>query len=75
MLLPNNIRPEDCIYFNGANVLEIMQREKKMSITDLYCKMKEISQISFATLMLCLDWLYLINCVILNNNGEVVLCS
>lgn len=74
MLVPDNTRPEDTIYFNGAKVLQVIQQEKRLAITDLYVILKKKSDISFATMLLCLDWLYLIDCIEVNN-GEVVLCS
>ena len=74
MLVPDNIRPEDTIYFNGAKVLQVMLEEKRLAIAELYVILKKTSVISFATMLLCLDWLYLMDCVEVNN-GEVVLCS
>ncbi len=74
MLVPENTRPEDTIYLNGAKVLQVIQQEKRLAITDLYVILKMRSDISFATMLLCLDWLYLIDCIEVNN-GEVVLCS
>ncbi len=74
MLLPDNMRPEDCIYYNGAIVLKVLQTEKKISVVDLYCRLREQYSMSFAILQLCIDWLYLIDCVIVKN-GEVELCS
>lgn len=74
MLLPKDIAPEDCVYYNGALVMEIMLKSKKMKLSDLFVEMKERIDISFATLLLCLDWLYLIDTVKLNGE-EVELCS
>lgn len=74
MLVPDNIRPEDTIYFNGAKVLQVILEEKRLTIADLYVMLKKKSDISFATMLLCLDWLYLMDCVEVNE-GEVVLCS
>lgn len=74
MLVPDNTRPEDTIYFNGAKVLQVILDEKRLAITDLYVILKKKSDISFATMLLSLDWLYLIDCIEVNN-GEVVLCS
>ena len=73
MLVPDNIRPEDTIYFNGAKVLQVMLEEQRLAIADLYVILKKTSEISFASMLLCLDWLYLMDCVEVNN-GEVVLC-
>ena len=74
MLIPDDIRPEDSIYYNGAVVLKVLQAEKKISVVDLYCLLREQYRMSFAILQLCIDWLYLIDCVIVKN-GELELCS
>lgn len=74
MLLPDNIAPEDSIYYNGAIILKIIQEKKNMSLSDLYCEVKKQKDLSFSLLILCLDWLFLIDCVIVKN-GEVILCS
>ena len=41
MLLPDNIHPEDCIYYNGSIVLEIVQQNKRISLADLFAKVRE----------------------------------
>ena len=74
MLIPDNIRPEDSIYYNGAKVLEIILSERRITIAELYVRLREKLNISFATMLLSLDWLYMIECVEVKN-GEVVLCS
>lgn len=73
MLLPDNIKPEDSIYYNGAKVLEVMQQKMCISVTDLYVELREKSDLSVSILLLSLDWLYLIDCITINN-GEVSLC-
>ena len=74
MLLPNNIAPEYSIYYNGAIVLDIVQREHRISLANLFCEVNKSKSLSFSMFLLCLDWLYLINCVSIQNE-EVVLCS
>lgn len=74
MLIPDNIHPEDSIYYNGAKVLEVMLKEKRLSVADLYILLRETMAISIATLLLSLDWLFLIDCIRVND-GEVELCS
>lgn len=74
MLIPDNIRPEDSIYYNGAKVLEIILSERRITIAELYVRLREKLNISFATMLLSLDWLYMIECLEVKN-GEVVLCS
>ncbi len=74
MLLPDNIAPEDSIYYNGAIVLQIVQRERRISLADLFCEVNKSKALTFPFFLLCLDWLYLIDCVSIQNE-EVVLCS
>ena len=74
MLLPDNVAPEDCIYYNGALVLKIVQKERRITLPDLFGEVKKQKSMSYPMLLLCLDWLYLIDCVIVND-GEVMLCS
>lgn len=73
MLIPDNIRPENSVYYNGGKVLEVMLSEKRLGIGDLYLRMREKMNISMATLTLSLDWLYLLGCLEVKD-GEVVLC-
>ncbi len=75
MLLPDNIHPENSIYYNGALVLELVQQHKSIELTELYILVKEKRNMSYPILILCLDWLYLLNVVIINKKGEVYLCS
>lgn len=74
MLLPDNIHPENSIYYNGAIVLDILQEYRKIDIMNLYQKVNEMKEISFPVFILCLDWLYLINAAE-SKKGEVKLCS
>ncbi|WP_346267616.1 ABC-three component system middle component 6 [Prevotella jejuni] len=74
MLLPDNIAPEDSIYYNGAIVLQVVQRERRISLTNLFCEVNKHKTISFSLFLLCLDWLYLIDSVVIQNE-EVILCS
>ena len=74
MLLPDNINPENSIYYNGALVLKELQYTRRIKIWDLYYKVSENKQMSFSIFILCLDWLYIINVAQLEGE-EVVLCS
>lgn len=74
MLLPDNIKPELTIYYNGAIILEELNIKNKWDIIDLYQKVKQKNNMSFMTFMLSIDWLYLIDIAIMNKNGEVELC-
>ena len=75
MLLPDNIHPELSIYYNGAVVLNELQKEDKQPIINLYQKVKDTNDMSFPTFILCLDWLYLIDVAKITERGYVELCS
>lgn len=75
MLLPDNIRPELTIYYNGAIILKELEIKNKYDIIDLYQKVKETNDMSFVTFMLSIDWLYLLQVAMINQNGEIEICS
>ncbi|KPA09436.1 hypothetical protein MHK_010361 [Candidatus Magnetomorum sp. HK-1] len=73
MLLPDNVHPENSIYYNGSIVLQILQKEDKIEMLELYHKVNQVKNISFPVFILCLDWLYLINAAELKKE-KVELC-
>lgn len=75
MLLPDNIHPDNSIYFNGAMVLKELQAKRVQDIMDLYQGVRRDRKLSFSLFILCIDWLYLINVVRVNESGKVELCS
>jgi len=75
MLVPDNIHPEQTIYFNGAFVLKAIQENRVMNMLDLYIQTTADREMSIPVFILCLDWLFLLNLVALNEHGEVELCS
>jgi hypothetical protein len=75
MLLPDNIHPEQSIYYNGAYVLQALREHKVMGIVDLYLHTQMHREMAMPVFVLCLDWLYLLNLVSLNEQGGVELCS
>ena len=74
MLLPDNIHPENSIYFNASLVLETLQEFGKLDMLELYQNVTKNKKMSFPVYILCLDWLYIINVAELNQ-GKVKLCS
>lgn len=75
MLLPDSIHPQNSVYYTGAVLLDTLQQSGAMSITDLFVIIKQKNNMSFKLFLLSLDWLYLIKAAIVNEKGEVVLCS
>jgi hypothetical protein len=75
MLIPDNIHPEQSIYYNGALVLGVMLRHGTIDLLDLYSEVQQSREMSMPVLVLCLDWLYLLSLIAINDQGRVVLCS
>ena len=75
MLLPDNIHPDNSIYYNGAFVIESLKKETSYTMLDLYQEVKAKKQMSFSIFILCLDWLYLLEVAKFNSKGEIELCS
>lgn len=75
MLVPDNIHPDQTIYFNGAFVLKVIQEHRVMDMLDLYIQTTTEREMSMPVFVLCLDWLFLLNLVTLDNYGKVELCS
>ncbi len=73
MLLPDNIQPENSIYYNGALILDVMQIESNISLMELYQQVER--KMTFPLFILCLDWLYLIEMAEVDEKGIVRLCS
>lgn len=74
MLVPDNIHPEQTIYFNSAYVLKTLQKQGIADFFDLYEKTVALQKMSMPVFVLCLDWLFLLNLVELNQDGMVKLC-
>jgi len=75
MLLPDNIHPEQSIYYNGAFVLQALREQRVMDLLDLYMNTQMHREMTMPVFVLCLDWLFLLNLVSLNEKGSVELCS
>ena len=75
MLLPDNIHPDNSIYYNGAFVINSLEKYTSYKMLDLYEEVKSKKQMSFSVFILCLDWLYLLEVAKLNTKGEIELCS
>lgn len=75
MLLPDNIHPEQSIYYNGAFVLQALREQRVMDLLDLYMNTQMHREMTMPVFVLCLDWLFLLNLVSLNEQGSVELCS
>lgn len=60
MILPDNIKPENSIYYTSAMILAALQERKGQAIEDLYYEVCKKSPMNFNVFLLSMDWLYLI---------------
>lgn len=74
MLIPKNISPDNCVYLNAAYVLQSLFDNKVQTVSELFCNVRGNRKMTFSMFVLCIDWLYLIDCITLED-GVVVLCS
>lgn len=74
MLIPQNLSPDDCVYFNAAYVLEALLCDRQQSTADLYVEVCKKHKMTFSLYLLCLDWLYLIDSITIENE-LITLCS
>lgn len=74
MLIPKNISPDNCVYVNAAYVLQSLFEHREQRIADLFCAVRSSHNMTYTMFVLCLDWLYLIDCLTYND-GQIVLCS
>ncbi|MGH8054021.1 MAG: ABC-three component system middle component 6 [Stenotrophomonas sp.] len=75
MLLPDNIHPESTAVYNGALIVKALRKIGGASLMDLYVEARNESKMTMPLFVLSLDWLYLVDCVKLDELGNVSLCS
>ena len=75
MLLPDNVHPENTVYYNGAFVLGAARARPGLDWLDLYAEVRDSRKMSVAVFVLCLDWLFLLGLITLDNYGRVQICS
>ena len=76
MILPINMHPKLCLYYIGAVILKELKEHSYSNIMELYIKIasqqqKDLYKISLSSFILSLDWLFLIDEIILADNGEI----
>lgn len=74
MLLPDNIHPENSIYYNGAFLIQVLNEKNDIEMLELYQEVKTLKNMSFPVFILSIDWLYLANIAELSD-GRIKLCS
>lgn len=74
MLLPENIHPENTVYYNGYIILRVLMKNKTTELLELYHEVKKLKNMTYPIFTFSLDWLFLANIVELKN-GKIELCS
>jgi hypothetical protein len=75
MLVPDSVHPENTIYYNSAFVLKLLQEQREMEFLDLFVHTNGEKSMTMPVFQLCLDWLFLIDLVAINNEGRIELCT
>lgn len=75
MLLPDDIHPESTLMYNGGLIVKALKIGGETALLDLYFEAKKGNKMTMALFVLSLDWLFLADCVTLNEHGRVALCS
>lgn len=74
MILKHNVNPDNLIYYKSAFVLKVLLKENRITIDKLYSTLNEENGIDYGLLLKCLDWLYLIDAVTLQEEKGELLC-
>ena len=74
MLLPDNVHPDQTIYYNASFVISQLVEVRQAELLILYEKVRAQRPMSFSTFQLCLDWLFLIHVIESDDEGMVTLC-
>ena len=68
MIILNERNPSNSLYYLGGKILlQMFKFQDGVSALDLYDEIKSDLQISFYTMALTLDWLFMINAVEISN--------
>lgn len=78
MIISNSMKPNQTLYYFGARLLECLKRQPSLTIDSL--QLFELFQsclsakVTYTQYMYTLDWLYLLDMVEVNDNGDIVVC-
>ncbi len=76
MLLNNNIQPQFDVYYQGAKLIDYLNKmtEKTVDFFDVYNGFNTTNKISMNLFILTLDWLYILNLVSNSKQGKIEKC-
>lgn len=71
MIFSKYIHPQQSIYYYGAMILKELSKLQTCTLQDLYVLMQQKYQIGLKPMCFTMDWLYLIDAVIVDQEGVV----
>lgn len=75
MVLPTDVYPQESLYYLGGLVLNSLKENKnRMGFVDLFFELNKKAKVSISIFALVLDWLFLIDAAIAEEDGVVKLC-
>jgi hypothetical protein len=74
MLLPENIHPNNSLYFAGGFVLKALESFEAAKLMDLYFESRCLHEMPMPVFVLALDWLFLAGLVSHDSDGRIVSC-
>ena len=75
MLIPDNIHPKNTVYYNATFVLEALKKRSPITVLDLYVEINSTHEMSISLFILCLDWLFLLGLVSIDEEGRIKQCT
>lgn len=74
MLLPDNIHPQSSVFYSGALILDEFKNLDSYDLVELFNVAKKKHGMSLSTFVLSLDWLYLIEMIVIDEKGYASKC-
>lgn len=74
IIIRNDVKPDSTIYYQGAVFLDILKKNKDSTINLDYLISsvnKTFPSLSINQIFYTLDWLYLLDAIILSKEGEI----
>jgi hypothetical protein len=74
MLLPDNIHPENSLYYVGSIILQALPSTHRPDMLELFAITRFYHVVSMPVFVLALDWLFLVELIKLDDSGKIVPC-
>lgn len=75
MLLPEDIHPKNTLVFNGSLIIKALNKVGEATLLDLFVEARKENEMGMPLFVPSLDWLYLVDCVLIDDQGKISLCS